>query len=84
VLQIRGKDILTFGDYATMMKGLTSPGPTEGVLQAWFLGEDVDPTDLHECLDIEARPNCETPESLALIGYALDRLEELFPAELAQ
>jgi hypothetical protein len=81
-LQVRGRDILTHGEFHELVQGLEREGPTEGVLQAWFLGEDVDPARLHETLDIEARLNAKTPTAERVIERALTRLEDLYPEEL--
>jgi hypothetical protein len=66
------------------MKGLTGLGPTSGVLQAWWAGEEVTPGELHRALDIEARLNCETAMSRELIELALNRLETHFQQEVFQ
>lgn len=79
MLQLLGRDFCTYPEYTELIKGLKRDGPTSGVLQAFFFGEDVDPRDLHETLDIEARLNATTPAATAAIEQLLTRLEDRYP-----
>lgn len=83
-LQVEGIDICTIGDFQELLDGMDHAGPTLGVLQAWFLGEPATAEQVHEALDIEARLKARDEATIELIDRMLDRIEELFPAQLAQ
>jgi hypothetical protein len=79
-LQVRGNDILSHGEFAQLVRGLDDAAPT-AMLAAWFAGEEIEPSELHQALDIDCRIATRTPRARALIDAALRRLEQFHPME---
>jgi hypothetical protein len=81
-LQLRGEDIMTHGELLELLHGLEGEGPTSGVLQALYAGEEVHPADLHECLGIECRLNAKHEDAVEQIEGLMRRIEEHYPDEV--
>jgi hypothetical protein len=82
-LEVDGFPILSRGDFADLMHGLTNDGPPIESLAAWLHGEDVPPEDLHQALDIGARIRAnDDPRTTMLIDAACKKLEDLWPEKV--
>jgi hypothetical protein len=79
---VRGHDLLPYGAFLELVRGLDPNAEAPDVLRAWWEGEDLSPNELHRCLDIECRLLAINQRANDLIDYCLDEIERLFPDEV--
>ncbi len=80
-LAVLGHDLLTYPEFHELMQGLEEDGSSSGIMQAWWAGEQISPSDLHRCLAIECRLQAETRRAQELVDRTLANLERLFPEQ---
>lgn len=78
-LTVRGRDILSDGEFIALTRDLEPDFTGSGILQAWWAGHDPGPEGAHVALDLEARVAARSDEGVRLIERGLRRLKESFP-----
>lgn len=78
-LSIRGKDILSVGEFSALCRQL-DPLESSPTLTAWAYGEDVSPVALWAALQVDARLAAgDNERAHAMIDLTVNRLTDAFP-----
>jgi hypothetical protein len=82
-LEVRGHDVLTFGEYSTLARAFPAQERGGAVLAAMFNGEPVEPMAVYSCLEVECRTAAgDQPAIHRIIDRASARLSKAFPDEV--
>jgi hypothetical protein len=84
MLECEGQPLLSYPECHELLAGVDDTLGDNGVLAAWWSGEQIPPETLHLTFGIYGRLAAETPRAQELVERVLRELERLFPDRVPQ
>jgi hypothetical protein len=85
MLNVEGVDVLTQGEFVTLMKAMPEGEAGSGTLQAWWMGAEFMPSAIYAALNTEARVALAlaggNPPAEEILERGLARIRQGFPGK---